>query len=268
MKKIGLGIVTYNREEYCKQVIDKILPNVFDTIVLVNDASPYTFTVPDYIHSIVNVSNMGVGRTKNVCFKYLMEMGCDYIFILEDDILLNDLSVIEKYIKLHERTGIHHFNYGFHGPANKINGEPKPKVTIKYKDEPSLIMNHNCVGAFSFYTKKCLEACGLMNETYINAMEHVSHTYTIAQKGMTTPFWYFADLYESYNYIDEIECSEKSSVIRFTPNWKSNIINGYNKFVEIHGHGINKIPTEINFDKLKFQLNENLKRYMDGRSKT
>ena len=53
--------------------------------------------------------------------------------------------------------------------------------------------------------------------------------------GYTTPYWNWSDLANSTDYLDEIECSEKSSTIRPRKDWQKNIENAALYFKEKHG---------------------------------
>jgi hypothetical protein len=92
------------------------------------------------------------------------------------------------------------------------------------------------VGAFCYYTREVLKKCGLIDENFHNAFEHVEHSYRIAKDGYTTPYWNWADIANSMDYLDEIECSEKSSSIRPRNDWKENIIKGATLFQKKHGY--------------------------------
>ena len=39
--KIGLGVITYNREEFFKKCFESIDSNYIDELVVVNDGTPY-----------------------------------------------------------------------------------------------------------------------------------------------------------------------------------------------------------------------------------
>ena len=254
--KIGLGIVTYNREDYFKQVIKSIDKEYIDEIVVCNDGTPYKSDIyPDYIEVLQNSENKGVAITKNNCMRHLLDKKCDYIFLIEDDILVKDNNVFNEYIKLHEETGIHHFNFALHGPANKKNGIKSPRLVVDYGNEVKVSLYQHCVGAFCFYTRQCLEKVGLLDETYINNTEHVDHDYMLDKNCMSTPFWWFPDLVSSDNYLDEIACSEVSSVIRFTDNWRPNIQKGWQYFNKKHGHHLLHTPN-VTEDKVMNRLRE------------
>jgi len=240
MDKIGIGIVTCNRHKFFLKCFRSI-PNDY-LLAVVNDGADFEdinklqeekpFT---YFHNNVN---LGVGKSKNILFRYLLDSDCDHIFIIEDDIIVKDPSVFKKYIELRNITGIQHFNFGYHGPANRNNiskGPPTPRYVIDY-GKIQLAINANSVGAFCYYTKEVLQKVGLIDEDYTNAFEHVDHDYRIYKAGFGTPYWNFSDLANSYDYLDEIECSENSSAIRPRSDWMDNIKNGAKLFTEKHGY--------------------------------
>ena len=211
-------------------------------LVAVNDGSDFSdierlkqekkFT---YLH---NAENVGVGKSKNRLFKHLLDKGCDHIFIVEDDIVVKKPDVFEAYVQARNVTGIQHFNYGYHGPANKggiSGGSPVPRYVIDYGDV-KIAINMHSVGAFCYYTKEVLQKVGLIDEQFTNAFEHVDHDYRIFEAGYTTPYWNFPDLANSMDYLDEIECSEHSSAIRPRADWQENIIKGAELFQKKHGY--------------------------------
>jgi len=119
-EKIGLGIVTCNRPEFVSKCIESIDLTMVDEKVIVNDGTIKVDHTGFFI--INNKENLGVGKSKNKLLKHLYDKGCDYIFILEDDMLILDNNVFNKYIEAHKASNIHHFNYGPGSPfiANKI----------------------------------------------------------------------------------------------------------------------------------------------------
>lgn len=264
---IGVGIVTCNRPDFfvkCFRSIPKGLE-----LVVVNDGKDFQdwerllkekqFT---YIH---NSQNIGVGKSKNKIFKHLLEKGCTDIFVIEDDILVKDPQVFQEYIKARNITGIQHFNFGYHGPANKngiSGGTPVPRFIVEYPGI-KIAINANSVGAFCYYTKEVLEKVGLIDEKFTNAFEHVDHDYRIFKAGYCTPYWNFPDIANSMDYLDEIECSEKSSAIRPREDWMSNIKDGAALFERKHGYAPaweNRVP-DTSADNVKKIMKEIYKKY-------
>lgn len=237
---IGVGIVTCNRPKFFLQCLRSIPDGV--EIAAVNDGSDFAdierLKKEKDFYYMHNLTNVGVGKSKNKLFRHLLKKDCQHIFLIEDDIIVKNAEVFNAYIHARNVTGIQHFNFGYHGPANKggiSGGLPVPRYVIDYGDV-KIAINMHSVGAFCYYTKEVLEKVGLIDEDFVNAFEHVEHDYRIAKAGYSTPYWNFADLANSCEYLDEIQCSEASSSIRPRADWKENIQKGAVLFEKKHGY--------------------------------
>lgn len=218
--KIGIGIITCDRPDYLKKLIKSLDGIYTNNIVIINDGVKQIDGGKILVHNNTP-SKQGVGKTKNQALKLLKDN--DYIFLLEDDIIIKDKIVFEKYINASKLSGIQHFNFAFHGVDNyKPDGTPAIRLKIDYSPNVSICLYPNVYGAFSMYTKKCIEVVGLMDEFYYNAMEHVDHTAAIIKAGMHPPFRWFADIADSNKYIEEIDKGHSGSEIRKDQKWIEN----------------------------------------------
>jgi glycosyltransferase involved in cell wall biosynthesis len=257
---IGVGIVTCNRPHLLKKLLDSISYRNDCELIIVNDGDKiecpgYNY----YFHN--NETNLGVGKSKNIAFKRLLNLGCDHIFLIEDDIYIKDPSVFEKYIETSKITGIQHLNFSQHGMMNKSwpGGNPNPRVIIDY-GKIKLPLYPHCVGAFSYYSKKCLETAGLIDERYYNACEHVDHTLEIIKKGMHPPFWYFADIENSWEYLGDEEWSRENSTISSNHNHNQMMEDADKIFKEKHGH-LPGLTTLYDMTEVGFRLKEIKQKY-------
>jgi len=239
--KIGIGIITCERPDYLNRLIQSIdiTKAGIDQIVVVDDGvKPTARTVYDG-NIITTTGKTGVGKAKNLALKSLIDNNCDYYFIIEDDMLIKDQNVFDYYIRACKNTGIQHFNFGPGSPFNrkqKIQGfdlhnrhelneesEPNPKLIIEYTDCKIALYQH-ITGMFSFFSKKCLEKVGLIDEDYKNAWEHVDHTNRIIRAGYHPPFWWFADIANSTDYIDsQKDAIQNSTTSKNTTEWLQNV---------------------------------------------
>lgn len=241
MNKVGVGIVTCNRPKFFLKCLESIPDSITD-IVVVNDGSDFAdidklYKKRNFVY-FHNKINLGVGKSKNRLMRHLLDNKCEHIFIIEDDIIVKNQNVFNEYINARNITGIQHFNFGYHGPANKkgiSGGKPEPRFIVDY-GKIKIAINMHSVGAFCYYTKEVLEKVGLIDEDYTNAFEHVDHDYRIAKAGYSTPYWNFADIANSCDFLDEIECSEYSSAIRPRKDWQENIQKGAMLFQKKHGY--------------------------------
>lgn len=265
-EKIGVGVITCNRPDYLRKLIHSLIPceSTINNLVVVNDGNAITDYDLPFGEWIDNPQNLGVAKSKNIAMKYLLDMGCDHIFIIEDDMLIKDSQIFSHYINASKQSGIQHLMFGYHGPANKngiSKGKPYPRLIVNY-GEFSLAFNQHCVGAFCYYSRKSLEDVGLIDEEFRNAFDHVSHSYELALKGYSTPYWWWADLANSLEYIEEQACSEENSSIK-TPEtikqWESNIRNSMCYFNGKYGYypfGKDGVPDSNESEILKILKNK------------
>ena len=259
---IGVGIVTYNRPKNLFKLLNSLENCDIDYIVVVNDGEYYDEelffdNLPkklSKIKLIQNSSNLGVGKSKNKALEFLLERKCEHLFLIEDDIFIKDKNVFDIYINSSKETGIQHFNYSQHGIMNKDRfGNPKPIMILEYKSVKIPLFRH-CVGAFSYYSAKILEKTGLIFEKYYNACEHVDHTLCIIKELGHPPFWYFADVEDSQNYLGDEEWSMAQSTISSRSDRQDLIKNADSIFFERHGC----FPVEIEL-KNEDDVIENIK---------
>jgi len=263
-EKIGVGITTCNRVDYFNQCYNSIDLSKIDHLVVVNDGFPMNFDVEqnEKVHFIQNEENIGVGRTKNKIFKYLLEKECDHIFTLEDDCVIADNDVFDAYIKASKQTGLKHFNFGPGSPWNRKQkdssiigdlskrhlatqeGEPNPKMIVTYKkDEISISLYEHIVAMFCYFDATVLRKVGLIDERFYNAWEHVEHTLRFIKADYYTPFWWFADITGSENYIKEAK-NEKAntSLAKDETQFMKQVEEGLKVFYELHQTVPSQIP--------------------------
>lgn len=212
---IGVSVITHNRAKYFTQCIDALLKNNRDIdylFIVCSDDTQYVF--PKDIEVIHNDGDKWVAVNKNIALRQMIMKGCDHLFLIEDDIIVKSPDVFQRYIDAAKRAGFQHLNFALHGPANAGG--------YKFTDNNVDYYPH-CVGAFSYYTKDCIEKAGLFDENFHNAHEHTEHTQRIGDLGMTSPFWAFADVHGSGELLGEIEGSIDNSSIRPNKDWQSNI---------------------------------------------
>ena len=259
MAKIGVGIITCNRNDFLKGLLASLPNEVIDELVVVNDGKAENqIEVPG--KWLQNKVNLGVGKSKNKAMKHLYDAGCDYIFIIEDDMIIKDKTVFDRYIKASKASGIQHFNYGPGSPFNRKqqikdfdlhnrhlldqHTEPTPKLIIEYDNDVKIALFEHTVAMFSFFTRKVIETVGYIDEAYYNAWEHVDHTYCIIKAGYHPPFWWFADIANSEQYLTEAPGAiDNSSIANKSDQWLKNVTKGREVYLKKHGHYPNMPPS-------------------------
>lgn len=253
--KIGVGVVTYKRPDYFTKCINSV--PVVDTLVVVNDGDPYDASLyPSKIKEVIqHTKNKSVGVSKNELMRFLVQDGCEHIFLLEDDMEVLRPDVFETYIKAAKASGIWHLNYGPGSPYNRVqdpnilkmdlqgrhlldNHAPiKPRLIIDYGNNIKIALYQHSVAMFTYFHRGVIKNVGYHNERFHNAWEHVSLTYDIIKKGLHPPFWWFADIYDSTEYLREIEGAiENSSIAKDRTQWEKNVREGAVWYKQLHGH--------------------------------
>ncbi len=103
-----------------------------------------------------------------------------------------------------------------------------------------------------FFYRESLDKVGLYDESYTNAFEHVDHSYMLAEQGFSTPYWWWSDIANSLDFVEEQKCSEESSTIRPRSDWQLNIQKASQHFIKKHGISPVLVPdTSVN-DVIKF----------------
>lgn len=254
--KIGVGIITCNRPDFFRRCYNSIPKEEVNEIIIVNDGNPLPFDISKGVE--IESHQQGVGNAKNLAITHLLQSGCDYIFLIEDDMFIKNKNIFNEYIKASKDTGIEHLMFAYHGPANKNNisgGPPYPRTIIEYPSGIKIALNQHCVGAFCMYTRKSLEIVGLFDTTFHNAFEHVHHSYLMCKHGFCTEYWWWPDIANSLDYIEEQACSEANSSIRPRKDWQENIRKGFERFFELEGIS----PVQI-ISKPFIQVKEKLKK--------
>lgn len=222
---IGLGIVTYQRPDYFSQCVEAILKNAInkvDVCFAYNDGSKVGDKEYRKIYKTLDKrikyrympGNKGVAVAKNYLLRRMMDAGCDYMFIIEDDILIKSPKAITEYVRLSKESGIEHFLFAHHGTENE------GKL---YLSKNGVELYTACIGAYCMYTRRVINKVGYFDENFKNAFEHVEHTYRIAKAGFAAPWPVHADLKDSRDYLEEIPDSIDHSSIRVREDWLPNI---------------------------------------------
>ena len=236
-KKVGLSIITYQRPKFCDEAWRSAwerLQGIVDYWLIVDDGSGPAHQISyDQIESVLPpefifircLENRSVAAVKNVGLRSMMEAGCDYLFLMEDDQRIIDSKAVTGYIDAAEQAGVHHLNFAHHGLYNLGYKQEVKDGRTPFDQWNGLDIFPACVGAWSFYTRHCIETVGYMDEYFKNAYEHVEHTARIAHAGLTAPFWSFADAPGSENWIHEQPNAVQSSTMKDTPEKMRNIDN-------------------------------------------
>jgi len=244
-RKIGVGVITYNREAMFERVTKSLPFDKLHFCCAVNDGSIYqTDEKKKYDVYIQHIENKGVAAAKNIALSAMIGMGCDHLFLIEDDIVIKDPNVFDRYIDAASASGIWHLCF------EKV-GDNKKQIVHEhlywkmvgdgYGKGIRMTFHRNPQGAFMYILGSVVKLVGGFDEKFKNAFEHIDFTYRCVQKGLLPPFWYFPDLEDSGTLLESIGEGNVSSITD-KEGYKENWNKGAKHFIEKHGYFTNKIP--------------------------
>jgi glycosyltransferase involved in cell wall biosynthesis len=198
-EKIGVGITTYNHEDYFKDLYNSIDLNLIDELVVVNGGKKYE---NDYnCHWIQHNKNSYPSVCRNDCITFLMNHGCDHIFLIEDDMIITDALIFERYIKASKESGLKYFSYV---STSDGSGEPfnrNPKITVEYKNNVKVNFFQNMCNEFTYHHRSCFEKVGLYDGNMREAFDvELAYRESLIAE-WASPFWWFADIFDSDHFI-------------------------------------------------------------------
>lgn len=197
MKKKALGIITCDRPDYFKKCINSIPKNI--EAIVINDGKLVHSNLPVF-H---NKTNIGVGRSKNLALSYFYKKGIEHIFLIEDDMIIKDDNVFDVYIETAAKNNIKHLNFGLSAKNNPL---------LEKKNGMDLYKNP--YAGFSYFHNSIIERVGFFDDQFYNALEHIDYTLRISLAGLHTPLPFYADIEDSYKYLNNVEENFKGSIIR------------------------------------------------------
>jgi len=224
---IGVGIVTYNREENFYKILESI--KGVDHLISIKDGGlPAYAKIPTY-DFIQLPHNMGVGFCKNRLIDELLKRGCDDIFIIEDDCLIKDNDVWNYCLSFSKESGLLHFNW---------NDYRYPRASIATFKNHKAALCHNTEANFSYFHKEFLKNIRF-DERFINAWEHVDLEMQGEAQGFLPPFRMFLSPIDLNKYLELSDNGE--STISGKPLYNERVTTGHKLFFEKWGKNVSDI---------------------------
>jgi len=196
--KIGIGIVTYNSENYFKSLWNSLDSSKYDEIVVVNGGNNYE---NDYkCNWIQHGKNYYPAVCRNDAVRFLLERKCEWIFLIEDDMIIKDPDIFQKYIKASKESGLKYFSYVSTSGQTGTPEKRTPKLTVNYKNDVSVCCYANMCNEFTMHHNTCFDKVGLYDTQFRDPFD-IDMAYRESQQDYCSPFWWFADIKDSDNYI-------------------------------------------------------------------
>lgn len=196
--KIGVGITTYNHEEYFEALYDSLPIKEIDTLVVVNGGEKYKGSYD--CNWIQHNTNCKPSMCRNDCLRFMQERDMDYYFIIEDDMIIKDSTIFERYVEACEISRLGYLCFVSTSWESGSPGSRTPKAIIKYNKDIAISLYPHMCNEFTCKSRECLRDTGLY-DTSFNHMFDVDNVYTISKSNYAPGFWWFPDIKDSDDLI-------------------------------------------------------------------
>lgn len=190
--RLGIGVTTWNRVDVLKETLPAILWTTegIDCELVVSDDGSTDGTQEYLERSGVHWEtgpHGGVAASKNRLLRRLLASECDYIIIIEDDVLPLRWGWPYYYMAAMQDTGIEHFNY-----VPSVAYAPREIVRL---GAHRVAYCTSVTGLVMAMTRRALETVGAFDERFGEyGYEHVDWTTRCARAGLTSPPQWYAHL--------------------------------------------------------------------------
>lgn len=253
MEKIGVGIVTYNSENYYKDLFNSIDQTKIDYLVTVNGGEEYSKQYGN--HWIQHNVNKYPAICRNDAVNTLLREDCDHIFIIEDDMIINDSNIFQKYVETSKVSGLKYFSFV---STSWESGEPfnrTPRLTVQYSKDISVSFYKNMCNEFTYHHKSCYDKVGFYDSQFRDPFD-IDMAYRESQQDYAAPFWWFADITDSDKFIKNNPVAvSRLQTERPDGNREQRIQEQWKLFIQKHNKHVTEIP-----DSSKEQVLEKIKK--------
>lgn len=237
MSKIGVTIISYNYEKFFKELYESLPLNKINELVLVNGGEPYTEKYDCNI--IQHHKNYGSAQCRTDGLRFLKERECDYYFLIEDDMLIKNADVFDKYIEASVTSKLQYFCFASNAWGTGPPGARTPRLKVQYSETLSINFYRHCCNEFTFRTKALIDAVGYYDNRYLSMFD-VDNIKRITDWDKGHRFWYSPDIADS----DEYVMNNPATVSRMNPNndRHTKLMNDAELFKQKYGKYVQEIP--------------------------
>lgn len=240
--KIGVGIVTYNSENYFKALWNSLLQTgvSFDELVVVNGGDSYKDKYEcNWIQHNVNYYP---AVCRNDAVNFLLNRNCDHIFLIEDDMIIKNKDIFNKYINASKKSGLKYFSYVSTSWDSGTPEKRTPRLTVEYDKDTSVSFYRNMCNEFTYHHKSVFNKIGLYDTQFRDPFD-IDMALRESKENHAAPFWWFADVTSS----DDLICNNPEAVSRLQSNRpdgsrEERIQKQWELFYNKHGLYVNQVP--------------------------
>lgn len=210
---VGLGVTTWKRPglfRECRASILRHLAGVVDYVVVVQDGGEcYIRDCPSYWRTVDHGDNWGWARSKNQCLDRLVTLGCNHLFMIEDDVLVTDRRAVTGYIDAAEQTGL-----GY------LSGHPWGEASTPLVEVDGPVTWWAYVGSWwTYMSRTAYQTAGGYDTVLGNVNGDIELVQRWGQHGMGCRWGRIPDATGSENWVEPRCLTPDQSTIMAQPDW-------------------------------------------------
>lgn len=170
MTQLGLGVCTCKRPEMAQRWAKRIqqFRGRGVDLAVISSADDRPLDLHRYEVEVIYGENLGVAHTKNRALRYLMERGADIIVLAEDDCLISDAVLFERFREA-ARQGIHHLMLG---PVTEhatwvYTGATKQVGSLTFHGYQRTRGPQDTPGVLATVTREAVDRCGGLDARFL-----------------------------------------------------------------------------------------------------
>lgn len=179
--RVGIAITTHNRPDTLATAIEHHLEHrpPGAPIVVIDDGSTPPATVPDGVTLVRHEVSRGIPAAKNTSLAALMDLGCEYLSLWDDDAW----PIADGWHLPYVASPEHHLSYQF----EDLIGARKLRDVARIWDDGRHVALSGQRGVMLWYSRRAIETVGGFDPIYGRGYyEHVDLACRIHEAGLTT----------------------------------------------------------------------------------
>jgi hypothetical protein len=211
--KVGLGITTYKRPELFRECRDSVLAHLGDLVdevlVFQDGGESYVWNAPRGWHVHDDWENRGWAVAKNYCLNVLSAIGCEHLFMIEDDTLVTSPAAITGYVDAALSSGLHY-----------LTAHPWGEATTRVVEVAGDVTYWAYVGSWWTYMSiHGYRTGGGYNETFGGVMGDIELPQRWKRLGLTSGWGRLPDATGSEEWVKPRCLTIAESTIANEPGW-------------------------------------------------
>lgn len=198
----NIGIVLYTRGNNSRNLKNALtsIEHLKEQTIVVCDGEKPTLPILNSFNVKEFRSCINSAGCYNAGIRYFLDKDIDHIFIISDQVMILDDDVFTNYINVSKQTNLEFLAYS-RDEDDPFGEKNNNRLTVELKEGMQLLLSKGFNGNLMYCRKSVFEKVGFFDERYRSSFEASDFSKRCGDKGITTPFGWFADINKKENIL-------------------------------------------------------------------